>query len=450
MTTTKQQLQTLSTLSQRGQDLAANPARTDIEWWMEAMENLFHPTDNPMGAFPLNVAENSVMADAIQGECQKILQENTVPDWVLKYTSPAGYPEVREIMAAFMNSHFDSEAIQADNLVFSAGAAASLEVCSFVLANPGDVVVIPAPAYPMYTHDLGIKSGMERWDLQTHFHIAEHTSLALVTTEDLNQILQEIQAAGKVCKILLLTSPDNPTGSIYTIEQLELIADWCIEHQVHLVVNEIYALSQIDTAHPELQADYPRAMPFRSFASIMGERKSDYLHLIYALSKDFAISGMRFGLIHSLNEAFIQGLGNVNIPQMVSNLTQWLVGELFKKEDFIAAYITENSRKITDSYLTVVRMLRRLGIPYTPSRGSLFIWADFSTFLQENSSAAEEKLWMDIFKDTQILFTPGVGFGHHKKGLYRIVHTAVPTSHLQVAMDRLEEYLLNKPRYTPQ
>ena len=131
MTTTKQQLQTLSTLSQRGQDLAANPARTDIEWWMEAMENLFHPRDNPDGAFPLNVAENSVMADTIQGECQKILQEHLVPDWVLKYTSPAGYPKVREIMAAFMNAHFDSEAIQTDNLVFSAGAAASLEVCSF-------------------------------------------------------------------------------------------------------------------------------------------------------------------------------------------------------------------------------------------------------------------------------------------------------------------------------
>lgn len=432
------------TLSQRGQELAANPARIDIELWMEAMDNLFHPTDNPEGAFPLNVAENSVMVDTIRQELEQIMQQRDLPLWVLKYTSVAGYPEVGEIMASFMRKYFESEAIQAENLVFSAGAAASLEVCSFVLANPGDVVVIPAPAYPMYTNDLGIKSGMERWDLQTHIDIAEHPSLALVTTDDLDRTLQDIQAADKVFKMLLLTSPDNPTGSIYTPEQLAPIVDWCIAHQVHLVVNEIYALSQIDTAHPELQADYPQAAPFRSFAGIMADRKSDYLHLIYALSKDFAMSGMRFGLIHSLNEAFMAGLGNANIPQMVSNLTQWLVGELFKQEAFLADYIQENTRQITKSYLVIVKMLRRLGIPYTPSRGSLFIWADFSAYLEENSAAAEEKLWMDIFKDTQILFTPGIGFQHQKKGLFRIVHTAVPTSHLQVAMDRLEAYLAER------
>ena len=314
----------LPTLSRRGQDLASNLARIDIELWMDAMDNLFHPADNPEGSFPLNVAENSIMVDTVRLELEKILQQEALPLWVMKYTSIAGYPEVREIMASLMRKYFASEAIQGENLVFSAGAAASLEVCSFVLANPGDVVVIPAPAYPMYTSDLGIKSGMERWDLQTHHEIAEHHSLALVTTDDLDRTLADIQAAKKVFKMLLLTSPDNPTGSTYTIEQLEVIADWCIEHKVHLVVNEIYALSQIDTSHPELQADYPNAVPFRSFASLMAERKSDYLHLLYALSKDFAMSGMRFGVIHSLNEAFIAGLGNVNIPQMVSNLTQWL------------------------------------------------------------------------------------------------------------------------------
>lgn len=431
----------LTTLSQRGQDLAANPARIDIELWMEAMENIFHPKDNPEGAFPLNVAENSVMVEVIRQQLEQILHQENLPLWVMKYTSTAGFPDVREIMASFMREHFKSEAIQADNLVFSAGAAASLEVCSFVLANPGDLVVIPAPAYPMYTNDLGIKSGMERWDLQTHHEIAEHTSLAQVTTDDLDRTMKEIQAVDKVFKLLLLTSPDNPSGSTYTIEQLELIADWCIAHRVHLVVNEIYALSQIDLTHPELHSDYPDTGPFHSFASLMAERKSDYLHLIYALSKDFAMSGMRLGLIHSLNAAFIAGLENVNIPQMVSNLTQWLVGELFKQKQFIADYIKENARKITESYLVVVRMLRRLGIPYTPSRGSLFIWVDFSAYLTENSAAGEEQLWMDIFKDANILFTPGTGFQHQKKGLFRIVHTAVPTSHLQVAMDRLESYL---------
>jgi hypothetical protein len=48
--------------------------------------------------------------------------------------------------------------------------------------------------------------------------------------------------------------------------------------------------------------------------------QSDYLHLWYALSKDFAMSGFRFGIVHSLNEAFLKGVENANIPHMVSNL----------------------------------------------------------------------------------------------------------------------------------
>ncbi len=441
MTAAEAKHKALHTLSQRGQEQASNLARIDMELFMEAADNLFHPTDNPEGAFPLNVAENSVMADRILAEFDKILKGTCMPLWPMKYTSPAGFPETREVIARFMQKYFESEAITSDNLVLSAGAAASLEVFSFAIANPGDLVVIPAPAYPMYSNDLGIKSGMLRWDLQTHHNISEHSSLALVTPTDLDRARAEIQAAGKVFKLLLITSPDNPTGSTYTSTQLEAIADWCIKHEVHLLVNEIYALSQINTSHPELVEDYPSSIPFRSFAGIMADRRSDYLHLIYALSKDFAISGMRLGVIHTLNEALLSGLGNINIPQMASNLVQWLVQELFKGESFISTYIEENQRRITESYLVVVRTLRRLGIPYTPSRGSLFIWADFSAYLSAPTTQAEEDLWMQIFRDTQILFTPGKGFQHQKKGLFRIVHTAVGTEDLQIAMNRLESYL---------
>ena len=127
----------LPTLSKRGQEQASNLARIDIELFMEATDNLFHPTDNPEGAFPLNVAENSVMAGRIQAEFNKILKETELPLWPLKYTSTAGFPETLEVIAQFMRKYFQSEAISADKLVLSAGAAASLEVFSFLLILAG-------------------------------------------------------------------------------------------------------------------------------------------------------------------------------------------------------------------------------------------------------------------------------------------------------------------------
>lgn len=428
---------TISSLSERGQSLASNPARIDFELFAEAAHNSYHPTQNPDGAFPLNVAENAVSCDLIQAHFEDTMAQGQLPSWTLKYTDSLGFPEVREAMAAFMRKHFGSQAITAESLAFSAGASASLEVCSFVLADKGDVVAIPAPSYPMYTKDLGLKSGMERYDIQTHTDIEGHESLALLTISDLEEALREIEAQGKRFRMLMLTTPDNPTGAIYEYERLEEIAQWCIQHQVHLVVNEIYAHSLIDTTDPAVAADFSAMPPYRSFTTLMEKHQSDYLHLIYALSKDFAISGFRFGIIHSLNPALLTGIANSNIPHLVSNVAQWLVGELFKDQDFIDQYIRINQQNLTKSYTTVIRALKSMNVPYAPIRGSLFVWADFSRYLKEHSAKGEEDLWLDIYKRTGILLTPGAGFQHRKYGIFRIVYTAVPLAHLEVAMKRL-------------
>lgn len=428
-------------LSTRGAVSAENPARIDFELFMEANQNLYCPDDNPDGAFPLNVAENTLSTSFIKAKLTAILQQQDMPDWVLNYTDLLGHPEVREQVAQFMENYLCKCPISADSIGFSAGASAIIEVSSFVLANDGDVVVIPAPSYPMYTNDLGLKSGMERYDLQTHHDIEEMGSEAPVRPEHLDKTWAELQAQGKCFKVLLITSPDNPTGCMYTKEDLRQLADWCIAHQVHMIVNEIYGLSIIDTQDTDLQNDYSEATDYASFATIMHEMESDYLHLWYAFSKDFAMSGLRFGVVHSLNEAFMTGFGNLNIPHLVSNITQWLVGTMLSDTDFLEGYISDNKVRLKQSYKLVIQTFKKTGIPYVPARGSLFVWADFSKFLKEDSDQGQEDLWVDIYRKTGVLLTPGSGFQHQKKGLFRIVYTAVPIAHLEVAMDRLVAYL---------
>ncbi|WP_367388587.1 aminotransferase class I/II-fold pyridoxal phosphate-dependent enzyme [Lewinella sp. LCG006] len=430
-----------NSLSTRGRALAENPARIDFELFMDANQNLYCPDSNPEGAFPLNVAENTLSSSTIKAQLATILQQNEMPDWVLNYTDLLGHPEVRAQVALFMERYLCKCPIAADTIGFSAGASAIIEVSSFVLANPGDVVVIPAPSYPMYTNDLGLKSGMERYDLQTHYELTEMGSEAPVQPADLDKAWAALEAQGKCFKILLITSPDNPTGCRYTKQQLWELADWCMAHKVHLIVNEIYGLSLIDTQEKDLQKDYQATSSYASFATIMHEAKSDYLHLWYAFSKDFAMSGLRFGVVHSLNAAFMTGLGNLNIPHLVSNITQWMVGVMLSDAAFMESYIQGNKARLTQSYKLVVSALRKMEVPYVPARGSLFVWADFSKFLKENSDKGQEALWVDIYKNTGVLLTPGSGFQHQKKGLFRIVYTAVPLAHLEVAMDRMTSYL---------
>ncbi len=433
-----------ASLSDRGKALATNPARIDFELFMEASQNLYDPVENPTGTFPLNVAENTLSSPLIKKQLITINQQNEMPDWVLKYTALLGHPDVLIEVAGFMEQYLCKCPIPAETIGLSAGAAAIIETSSFVLANPGDVVVIPAPSYPMYTKDMGLKSAIERYDLQSHYHLQEIGSEAPVQIALLDQNWAELKAQGKCFKILLLTSPDNPTGCRYTEQQLREIADWCIQHQVHLIVNEIYGLSLIDTQVEELQGEYQGTGNYISFAKIMSDVASDYLHLWYAFSKDFAMSGLRVGVVHSRNEAFMTALGNVNIPHLVSNHTQWMLGEMLKDTDFIESYIKENKVRLNRSYLLVVEVLKTLEIPYVPSRGSLFVWADFSKYLKADSAQGEEDLWVDIYKNTGILLTPGIGFQHQKKGLFRMVFTVVPFEHLEVAMERIKKYLLER------
>jgi 1-aminocyclopropane-1-carboxylate synthase len=130
---------------------------------------------------------------------------------------------------------------------------------------------------------------------------------------------------------------------------------------------------------------------------------------------------------------------------MVSNLTQWTVGEMFRDKIFIENYVKENKRRISETYQLTTRVLKDLEIPFVPNSGSLFVWADFSKYLQEKSPEAEMNLWVEIFKQTGVLLTPGFGFQHKKNGLFRIVHTAVPWSDIKIAMNSLYTYLRKSP-----
>jgi aspartate/methionine/tyrosine aminotransferase len=430
-----------TSLSSRGKAVASTAARVDFDLFMEASQNLYCPKDNPKGAFPLNVAENTLMTHLMKEQVDAILSQHKVPEWVFHYTDASGHPEVRAGIARFMEKYLCGCPVEPDTIGFSAGASAIIEVSSFLLGDKGDVVGIPAPAYPMYTNDMGVKSRLIRYDLQTHYHLEEHGAEGPVKREMLADVWAELNARGENFKLLVITSPDNPTGVVYSEQRLRELADWCIQHKVHMVVNEIYGLSRIDTKEAKIQKEDRENGKPASFARIMAEYRSDYLHLWYGLSKDFASSGLRFGIVHSLNMDFLQGFANVNIPHMVSNLTQWVMGELFKNTDFIESYLEENQKRLTQSYELVVEALNKIDVPYIPASGSLFVWADFSKYLKEESEQEEEKLWINIYRNTGVLLTPGSGFRHQKKGLFRIVHTAVPTAHLKVAMDRMTAYL---------
>ncbi|HEY5692173.1 MAG TPA: aminotransferase class I/II-fold pyridoxal phosphate-dependent enzyme, partial [Cyclobacteriaceae bacterium] len=189
---------------------------------------------------------------------------------------------------------------------------------------------------------------------------------------------------------------------------------------------------------------YKRALPFYSFINIMQQKQSEYLHHWYALSKDFGASGFRVGMVYSLNKTFLEAYNNLNAPSMVSNFTQWIFELILRDHDFIEKYIQTNQQLLTENYLTVISTLKKLHVPYAPARGSLFVWLDLSAFLKEQSQDSESEFWLLLYKETGILLTPGNGFGHSKKGQFRLVHSCFQKKDLEVAMERMTKFVESK------
>lgn len=428
-----------SFLSQKGSKAAQNPIRVDLKIYSEAMENLYHPKTNPSGTLPMNIAENQLCWEMLRERIQKVTREKNIPDWVANYTDSNGAPSFRKSTAEFLSQFLFHCPVDPDSLAFSVGATSVIEMTSFLLANPGDTAVIPSPSYPVYSGDIGNLPGVLRYDLQLPggFKNSEYDfEISL-----LDQAKAEIESKGSQFRMLILTSPDNPTGKIYREDHLRKIASWCMDHQIHLVVNEIYGLSQIDITHPELQSDYPNPAPFVSFGKLMNELKSPFLHFWYSFSKDFGISGFRIGLLHSHNAALIQGYQNAGAGHCISNYTQWVMQEVLDDHTFLNSYFKEFKSLLTQAYITFTKGLKNLQIPFNPSRGSLFVWLDLSEFLEEKSESGEEKLWLDIYKKTSVLLTPSQGFGHQQRGWFRTVITSISPSELGVALDRLKGFV---------
>ncbi len=431
-------------LSQRGIKASTTALRVDMEIYGEAQKDLFHSTNNPDGALLLNMAENNLSWPLLKGKIETIVKNNEIPHWVSNYTSPIGNPEFLETLAGFLSSFLTLSPIDPAHLACSAGATPVVEMTSWILGNPGDVAVFPAPSYPVYTQDIGNKSGIERYDLITHQNSNEIIDAPSLGIHHLEECLKDIESQGKIFKMLVLTNPDNPTGGMYALERLLEITDWCLRHDIHLIVNEIYGLSLIDTSHPAIQGDYSTDIDFVSFAQIMQDRQSDYLHLWYSLSKDMGSSGFRVGLVYSQNEQFLEAYMNLNAPHMVSNYTQWIFQQVLSDHAFIANYVQKNQKALTESYVLVVEKLKSAGIPYVPSRGSLFVWIDLSKHLSAQTSEAETELWLDIYKKTKVLITPADGFGNSNRGHYRLVYTAISKDDLKEAMGRLSNYFTTK------
>jgi aspartate aminotransferase len=186
-----------------------------------------------------------------------------------RYTPAAGMKELRQAAAYRLKQDFDLD-YDYKQIIIASGAKHALYTALTALINPGDEVIIPAPYWVSYYEMVRMVSGhpvVIRTKEAKNFKI---------TPEQLENAITD------KTKLFMINNPSNPTGMIYSREELEALMEVCVRHDIYILADEIYYCLVYD------------GKPFTSVAALGPEVKKRTI-LINGVSKAYAMTGWRIG-----------------------------------------------------------------------------------------------------------------------------------------------------------
>ena len=405
-------------LSTRARSLLESAPRHEyILEHYERAADAFHATDNPDGYIGLAVAENKLVWGLLE---PKLTAPRSVPGGAVCYDSMIGSIEFRTRIGEFLERTFIGRPVSVEHMAVLGGAGSVLELLFFMLADPGDGVLVPTPSYAGFWSDLETRDELSIIPV----HTRADTGFRL-TTAHLDAALA---AADRPVKVLLYTNPSNPLGTIAPASEITDVIEWGATNGVHVVIDEIYALSVHGAA------------PFVSAASLAPSLPR-HVHLVWAFSKDFGMSGMRCGVLVTEDERVMEAVDALAYWAAVSGDTQHILGEMIRDEAWVDAYLAGMRSALATSYRAVSTALMGAGIGHIPAAAGFFLLADFRRFLDEPTWEAEARLWRRVVDEANVNITPGSACRIAEPGFMRICFATEPADTVVTAIRRIAAVL---------
>ncbi len=332
-----------------------------------------------------------------------------------KYTETSGISELREEICRKFKDDNNLD-YSKDQIIVSNGAKQCLANAFMAILDKDDEVIIPMPYWVSYPELVKIAGGVPVAVDSKEEHNYKYTIKSL-----------EDKLSNKT-KAIILNSPNNPTGTIYSKEELLKIAEFAKEHNLIIISDEVYEkLIYDDEKHI-------------SIASL-----TDYAYentiVINGLSKSAAMTGWRIGYAAS-NKEVIKAMTSLqsHMTSNINSITQYAAIEALK-----------NSKGSSDKMLKEFNkrreyMINRLDnikdINYILPNGAFYIMIDVSKFYSKsiNNNLIKDSLSFSKFllEENKVAVVPGVGFGIDN---YVRLSYATSMENIEKGLNRIEEFL---------
>ncbi len=297
------------------------------------------------------------------------------------YPPAGGIPELRTAVATWLSESYGCSYIS-QNIVITPGGKSAIFFLLQTLLEPGDEVLVMSPYWVSYPAIVSIFGGVPRF----------------VATQPQNNWKVNLEALEAVyspqIRVLILNTASNPTGVLYTRDELQKILEWAREKHIIVISDEVYS-------GLVYEGEFVSCGSFKEF--------QDSVYVIQSASKNFGMTGWRIGML----------AGNVEILKKVtallsqsvsgvSTISQWALVEGLKHRTDICPLINREFKFRRDMCVGLINELFRAGIE-TPASG-LYVFLPLTIFGSTNEYS---EVWSErVLSETGVATVPGSAFGH--------------------------------------
>lgn len=332
---------------------------------------------------------NAALHDALEGHT--------------KYTDFRGDPELRAVIADYYRDELG--VVLKDEEIMVSCACLAMNLALQAVLDEGDEVIIHAPYYTQYPNQIELAHGVP-------------VVLDTLEEEDFQINVERLEALiTERTKVLIINTPNNPTGNCFTKETMENIAALAIKHDLIVISDEIYTL-------------YSFQNPFMSMLQIDGMKERTIV--INSFSKDYTMTGWRVG--HIIAPDYI-----VNVIRQISEKLVFTSPSVSQRA---AKYAMEHRAEIQPAmreeyrsrvFYAAERINKIPNMSVLPPKGTFYLFFNIKKTGLSSAEVSDR-----ILKEAHVLTLPGNAFGDCGEGYIRIACT-VGVDKLAEAFDRIEK-----------
>ncbi len=322
------------------------------------------------------------------------------------YTSNAGLKELKMEVANYLKRRQGLEYDYNKEILITVGGSEAIDIGMRVMLNPGEEVLVPQPSYVSYEPCVRLAGGVP-----VIINLKEENEFRLTAQELLDAITDKT-------KILVLPFPNNPTGAIMEEKDLQEIAKVCVEKDIFVMSDEIYAELTYKEKHI-------------SIAQMPGMQERTIL--INGFSKAYAMTGWRLGYACGPADIIEQMLKVHQYAIMCAPTTsQYAAVEALKNGD-------EDVREMREAYNQrrryLVHAFREMGLECFEPFGAFYIFPSIQEFGMSSDEFATR-----LLMEEKVAVVPGTAFGACGEGFLRISY-AYSLENLKVAIGRIRNFI---------